>query len=536
MTTPPPGQGEAAVDDGVAILVADDRRADLVAIEEILRQPGYTLVLATSGQEALRAVLSRDYAVILLDVMMPDMDGFEVARLVKRRERSRDTPIIFLTAAGDEVELIHRGYEAGAVDYLGKPIEPALVRAKVGIFVQLFLKDRRIREQAERLRQADLRERDRAIADLRQTSERRYKSLAESIPHIVFTADPSGAVTYFNQRWFQYTGVSSSQARGAGWEALLHPADRAALASRWQAARAAASVFEIEVRLRGRDGELRWHICRGVPERHSEGTVVEWLGTFTDFDDRKRAFDAAGAAVRSRDEFLSIASHELRTPLSTLRLRLEGIARDLGVSDPTLARKVASALRQGTRLSALIDMLLDVSRIAQGRMTLQKQRFDLVEAVLQVVDTFAEASAVAGCVLDVRVVRSRRGYWDRFRIEQVLQNLISSALKYAPSQPVEIEVGGVDDVAVVTVRDHGMGIPPDAAPRIFDRFERAVPAGHFGGLGLGLYISRQVVRDHGGTIEVRETPGGGATFTVTLPLVFRPADPAVEPAGAADPV
>lgn len=390
----------------------------------------------------------------------------------------------------------------------------------LGSSIQLLIKERRIREQAERLRRAHRRERERAIADVRRNSELRYKNLAESIPQIVFTADPLGLATYFNQRWFQYTGLSSWRSRGTGWTVVLHAADLETHRRRWKEAVRDSTVFELSVRLLGRDGQYRWHICRAVPERGSSGEVLGWLGTFTDFDDQKRAYDAAEAAVHVREEFLSIASHELRTPLSTLRLRLEGIARDLGDRDPGLARKVASAMRQGARLSTLTDTLLDVSRITQGRLTLQKERFDLAEAVQQVVESFSEVSTMVGCRLDLRVVRPTSGWWDRFRIEQVLQNLIANALKYAAGKPIEIDLDGTDETAIISVRDHGMGIAPEAAARIFDRFERAVPARHFGGLGLGLYISRQIVEAHAGTIHVQDTPGGGATFVVTLPFTI----------------
>src|SRR5262245_29668151 len=182
----------------VDILVVDDRREDLLVIESILGDRGYNLVTASSASAALRKVLEHDFAAILLDVRMPDMDGFELAAFIKQRERSRLTPIIFLTAAGAEVGSIYRAYSVGAVDYLMKPLDPDVLRAKVAIFAELFRKDQRIHEQAEQLRASEL-------ARLKVINDRRYKNLAEAIPAMVWTANPAGAVTFINRRWTEYT-------------------------------------------------------------------------------------------------------------------------------------------------------------------------------------------------------------------------------------------------------------------------------------------------------------------------------------------
>ncbi|HTM22023.1 MAG TPA: response regulator, partial [Kofleriaceae bacterium] len=183
----------------VDILVVDDRREDLLVIETILGDQGYGLVTATSAAAALRKVLEHDFAAILLDVRMPDMDGFELAAFIKQRERSRLTPIIFLTAASAEIGSIYRAYSVGAVDYLMKPLDPDVLRAKVAIFAELFRKDRRIREQAEQLRASEL-------ARLKVLNDRRYRNLAEAIPAIVWTADPEGKLTFVNRAWVDYTG------------------------------------------------------------------------------------------------------------------------------------------------------------------------------------------------------------------------------------------------------------------------------------------------------------------------------------------
>ena len=226
----------------VNILVVDDRSEDQLGVKSILEDPLYNLVTAQTGAEALRRVLENDYAVILLDVYLPDMDGFEIASTIKQRERSRDTPIIFLTSLGADVGALYRGYSVGAVDYLVKPIDQDVLRAKVSIFVDLYRKDLRIKQQAEALVEATRRARAREVAELKRDSEKRYRSLAESIPPIVWTASADGAVNYFNQRWFDETGQTPEQAEGWGWMAAIHPDDSRAREEQGREARGAGGI------------------------------------------------------------------------------------------------------------------------------------------------------------------------------------------------------------------------------------------------------------------------------------------------------
>lgn len=291
----------------VSILLVDDREEDLLAIASSLASPKHRLVRARSGPEALKRLLDEDFAVILLDVMMPGMDGFEVASVIKQRDRSRHTPIIFLTADGVDVNATYRGYSVGAVDYLVKPLDPGLLFAKVSIFVELYLKDRRIQRQAEELWVAQERERSRALAELKRTSDDRYRNLAEAIPQIVWTADAMGRVDYANRRWLDYSGQVLRTTSDWYWETSLHPDDRFRCADAWWRAVAQGTAYEVECRLYRRDGTYRWHLCRAVPERDRSGRIIGWLGTHTELDDLKRAHDQAESA-RRRSELLAEAS------------------------------------------------------------------------------------------------------------------------------------------------------------------------------------------------------------------------------------
>jgi PAS domain S-box-containing protein len=238
--------------------------------------------------------------------------------------------------------------------------------------------------------------------------------------------------------------------------------------------------------------------------------------------ENSRLYREAREAVRARDEFLSIASHELKTPLTTLQLQVQGLARKLksSVEKPALqglAARVATSERQVERLTALINNLLDISRITAGRLDLDLEPVDLAAVAKEAAARFGEDLARAGCVLELRAEGECVGQWDRLRLEQVVTNLLSNAAKYGAGRPIEIEVDGGEATARFSIRDHGIGIPAEHQARIFERFERAVSDRHYGGLGLGLWIVRQIVDAFGGTIRVESRAGAGSTFTVLLP-------------------
>jgi PAS domain S-box-containing protein len=269
-----------------ALLVVDDRRENLVAVQAILEPLGHELVTASSGAEALRVLLHRDdFAVILLDVQMPDLDGFETAEVIKERERTSTIPIIFLTALSKEEQHVFRGYEVGAVDYVFKPLDGDLLRAKVNVFVELWEKNRQIREQAALLAEQEL-------AELRRTSAERYRQLADAMPQIVWTSDAEGNATYYNRRWFDYTGMAHDEADEEAWSRFTHPDDLPAVLARRAATLGTTDVFEVEYRFRAADGTYRWHLGRAVPIVGEGGEVDFWIGTATDIEDRKRIEEA----------------------------------------------------------------------------------------------------------------------------------------------------------------------------------------------------------------------------------------------------
>jgi PAS domain S-box-containing protein len=263
-----------------------------------------------------------------------------------------------------------------------------------------------------------------------------------------------------------------------------------------------------------------------IEEGRAVGTVIELRDTTEEKRqqaERERLLVELKEAVRLRDEFLSVASHELKTPLTPLNLRLQSLARALAAeSDSALpsrfGKEVEVMRRQVKRLSDLVNDLLDVSRISTGRMRLQLEEVDLAEVAREVTARFHPEAERAGCRLELQVPGAVRGRWDRLRLEQVLANLLSNAVKYGAGKPVHIHVEqGAGRVRLV-VRDEGIGIAPEALGRIFNRYERAVSERHYGGLGLGLYVTRQILEAMGGRVMAESAPGQGATFTVELPL------------------
>jgi PAS domain S-box-containing protein len=280
-----------------SLLLVDDRPENLIALRAILEPLGHELVSAGSGGDALRILLQRDdFAVILLDVQMPDLDGFEVAEVIKERERTSTIPIIFLTALSKEERHVFRGYEVGAVDYVFKPFDPEILRAKVNVFVELWEKNRQIREQAELLA-------ERELAEVRRESAERYRQLADAMPQIVWTSDTTGLATYYNQRWFEYTGMTADEIDETAWSRVTHPDDLPSVVSRREQSLRDGTVFEVEYRFRAADGSYRWHLGRAVPISGENGEIDFWVGTATDIDDRKRIEEAqrflldAGAAL-----------------------------------------------------------------------------------------------------------------------------------------------------------------------------------------------------------------------------------------------
>ena len=355
-------------------------------------------------------------------------------------------------------------------------------------------------------------------------------SLLEYVPDGILVADVGGIVVYVNATMVDLFGWEREEMVGQPVETLLPARFRGAhrglregfqraprprpmgLGVDLAALRKDGSEFPAEISLAPiRSGEVTWAIAaiRDVSERRR-------------IEAKAILYRQAREDVRARDEFLSIASHELRTPVTALHVQLQMLQRVVeraGASVPEPVQERVSALdRQVRRLAGLVEALLDLSRIRLGRLELAREALDVAALARDVVAPYQADPAMAnGSRVEVIAPEAAVGSLDRVRIEQVLENLLANAVKFGEGRPVEVRVDRDGGLIRVTVTDHGVGIQADQRERIFGRFERAAPAQHYPGLGLGLYVSREIVEAHGGRIRADGKPGAGATFTVELP-------------------
>ncbi len=390
------------------------------------------------------------------------------------------------------------------------------------------------RDLTER-RQAEL-ERRRQDEDLLR-SEERFRLLVDSVEdYAIFMLDPQGRVATWNSGAERLKGYKASEIIGQHFSRFrLEEEVRAGLCE--QELKTAADRGRLEEegwRVRKDGSRFRANVVltaiRGV-----SGNLLGFAKVTRDLTDRLRLDDErlqrarAEEAVRLRDEFLSIASHELKTPLTTVQIEMQGLRDSAEVGSERVVKRIARAARNADRLAALVESLLDVSRIAAGGLTVEPEPVDLSQLVSQLLESLRAAATKVGCDLSFSTTGSVLGCWDRLRLEQVVLNLASNALRYGAGGPIGIAVSREGAEAVLEVSDGGPGIPVEDLTRIFGRFERAASLRHHGGLGLGLYVSREIVEAHGGTIAARNLPRGGACFTVRLPVEARqrPATPVV---------
>jgi PAS domain S-box-containing protein len=351
-----------------------------------------------------------------------------------------------------------------------------------------------------------------------ELSEAQFRALVDNLPELAWSARPDGYIDYFNPRFYEYTGTTFEEVAGRGWEKVHDPAMLPQVAARWQEALATGEPIEMEFPLRGADGVYRWFLTRVRPLRGPDGRILRWFGITTNTDEHRKQAAALQQAVALRDDFLSIAGHELRTPLAALLLHLQSLERATRKEGgpPRLLERLGKAGAAAGRLELLVNQLLDVSRLQAGRFVLDPHRTDLVTLVQEVIGRHTEHAAAGEIALAAPA--ELVGTWDHARLDQVVTNLLVNAIKYGRGNPVEVALAQRDGHAVLEVTDHGIGIPEEAHERIFQRFERAAGSSDHAGIGLGLWITREIVAASGGRIDVRSQPGQGSTFTVTLPL------------------
>src|SRR6266404_5508302 len=526
-----------------SILVVDDLPEKLLVFQTILEDLGENLVMVRSGSDALREVLAREFAVILLDVNMPDIDGLETAKLIRQYKKSAHTPIIFITAYADEMQTA-QGYSLGAVDYILSPVRPDVLRSKVKVFVELWHMQQRTRAMAEaeaarhaaeeaRRRAHFLAHASRELGASLELESGMRRLLELVVPHV---CDVAAVCVEKEPGKLDTLGAPAPDFVPAPLAAAL----RTVLASK--------KTLEL-----GPDGGLAAVLCQPLQVGERAVGALALGDTGRELRDRDLLEELAGRAAialdnaqlyrslereiarsreaeeelqdanRRKDEFLAMLSHELRNPLAPIRNAVE-LMRRVGSTEQriTMARDVID--RQVTQLARLVDELLDVSRTSQGKIVLKKEPVELSKIVAHSVETVRPMIDAREQRLSVEV--SARPVWllgDFTRLSQVIANLLNNASKYTPEGGrIRLSAMAGEGAATISVEDNGSGIDAELLPRVFELFvqgERGLDRSQ-GGLGIGLTLVKRLVELHNGNVEARsDGPGSGALFKVVLPSI-----------------
>ncbi|HUR66760.1 MAG TPA: ATP-binding protein [Chitinophagaceae bacterium] len=342
-------------------------------------------------------------------------------------------------------------------------------------------------------------------------SREHFKFLADNIPVIVWTTEADGARNYLNRQWHEYTGLDLEHSLGAGWQAALHPDDLVPTNEAWSEAIKEQKTFEFEYRLkRASDGIYRWHLAKGEPFKDESGRIIAWFGTSTDIEDQRRE-------IERKDEFISVASHELKTPLTSLKGYLQLMQEQEHLPDDTkmfITRGNASI----NKLQHLINDLLDASKIKAGKLEFNKEVIDLAQLANNCIENcrYMYPAFNIKKELDENVMV----LGNHERLEQVIMNLVNNAVKYSPvNKKINFLVEKKDDRAIVSIKDFGVGMSQADQKKVFERFYRAGHDKSTPGLGMGLYISAEIVKQHNGSMSVQSKPGKGSVFSFSLPLI-----------------
>jgi signal transduction histidine kinase/DNA-binding NarL/FixJ family response regulator len=544
------------------VLLVEDHAGDADLVRLALEEWAETGAFEVDHVPRLATALARVAGstapdVILLDLSLPDAFGLDGLRRLK--EAAPDVPVVVLTGSANR-EIAASAIQAGAQDYLVKGADAVLVPRALRYAIERHEHAARARllgqAQAARVAADAARERMAVVAAAStaasQSLDDRHalRSLASAmVPRFAdWCAIRTSGPQEDAPEWIVAHGDAAA---AAALSARLDAVTAAPGAARGPDAVAASGSAELQQDVAAGGGSSPWSAALGELRARSAMTVPiplrdEVLGVIVfaavgrrfEADDLAvaeevgrragvalancRLYREARLAVSARNEFLAVAAHEFRTPLAVLQLKLQHVAVKqqasvCGTCEHAVPADYAGAARQISRLGRLIEGLLDVSRIAGGRVKLEREDLELRTVARDVVDRLADLAAQHRTQILLRAPEPVLGAWDRSAVERIVGNLLENALKFGGEKPVEVRVGPDGEDALIEVEDHGIGIAPDDVERIFGQFERAVSSRHFGGLGLGLYITRRLVEEHGGSMTVTSRPGSGALFTVRLP-------------------
>ncbi len=533
--------GPAAIN----VLIVDDEPANLLVLETVLDDPGYRLVRATSGSQALLALMEQEFAVLVLDIRLPDMTGFELAAAIKQRKKTSGVPIIFLTAYYDKDQHALEGYETGAVDFLHKPVNPAVLRSKVSVFADLHRKNRAIalanvalsdevlvrRRAEEQLRELNETLEQRVIerTEALRRADQKLQTMMSSITDGLLMLDREWHFTYCNEQGARLLGKQVQELLGANVGDLFPNSVAVPFEEGFRSAMQTRQSVSFEAFYP--EPLNRWFECHCYP---SDDSLSVYFHDVTDRREiefrREQMLSAEHAArtegdrvARAKDQFLALLSHELRTPLAAI-LGWANILQRSEVDAPTVRKGIEAIAGSARAQAQLVDDLLDVSRIVSGKLRVSFEPVALNQIAASAAEAARPAAQDKRVTIELRLTdaASTDVVGDPLRLRQIISNLLTNALKFTPSAgTVTIETAVTDERVELSVIDTGIGIAPEFVPHLFERFSQAdtSDARVHGGLGLGLSIVKNLVELHGGSVSAA-SPGKdrGAHFQVQLPV------------------
>ena len=487
------------------ILIVDDNQSNIFSLKRLLESQDFPVDTASSGEEALAKGLRNDYQLIILDVQMPDMDGFEVAETFAGYSKTKEIPIIFLSAVNTDKRFITQGYASGGIDYVTKPIDPDILMLKVKTFYNIQGQNVELKKTKQSL-ELEVKGR-RATQVVMKSQLDHFQQMLEALPQIAFTLSNNGEIEFVNRRWFQYSTSDKSFPE-------VHPDDKDLL-HEFNRQRENLEAIALEARIKNIEtGEYRYHLLRMSPILENS-QAKNWVGTFTDINDQKRV-------EKEKDEFLSIASHELKTPLTSIKAYVQLLDRKLKLDkESPEANYVAKVQDQIEKLNNLITDLLDVSKIENGKLKMNLQPNNLENVISNAIETIIQTHDENSVKIE------RHGQkpdflmpFDAIRVEQVLINFLTNAIKYSPKNNKVIITTSVDENDIkISVTDFGIGIPEYKQDAVFNKFYRVEESSlQFQGMGIGLYICAEIIKQHGGSIGLSSIIDEGSTFYFTLPI------------------
>ncbi|WP_207492624.1 sensor histidine kinase [Aridibaculum aurantiacum] len=503
------------------ILIVDDKQENVFSLRTVLEQHGFSTDTALSGEDALKKVLKNEYALIILDVQMPVMDGYEVAEAITGFNKTKDIPIIFLSAVNKDKKFITKGFESGALEYLTKPVDPEILILKVRNFYRLYEKTNALKE-AEKALTANVKE-------LHQT--------LEALPNMAFTADRSGKITSVNKQWLQYSNATNAFPEG-------HP-QSAPLQEQWLQAIENGEPVETEVCIRRLDDEKFYHHLLKATPVVIDGVIARWVGTISSIHDQKMLNETLEKKVAERtkelleinreleisnhdlQQFASVASHDLKEPLRKIQV-FANFIKDKGKPEGAIANYLEKVLLSSERMNTVITDLLSFARLSAPDIFRDADLNEIIDGILDDLELVIEEKQATIHVSKLPILEVVPAL-----MRQLFQNIISNALKFSRADvPPQVDIRAelvnhpsIDSPAVangnycrLSISDNGIGFQEKYVAKIFHIFQRLHTRTDYEGTGIGLAIAKKIVDRHNGFIAATSQPGEGSTFYIIVPV------------------